>query len=206
LYLVDAYVRPAKADDLPAIIELEKKIGYKIVGVDDRFFRHSFNTDVKIFPVRVISAKSEDEAKSLLRNLSKNEVVIAQAKDVGALRTFSKDRRANIIEIPPRLSPYLDRNQADLFSVGKSMIGFNASNLIDEPRLFWWLSFLISYAERYALHILVYSGARRFDEVIHPKVVLNMLIQAGVKKGRALMIIGMSRLEEILKKKVSTQT
>jgi len=188
LLFVDPYINPISVEELRAMLDVEKKFGYRVVGIDEKFSDSSIDS-VRTFPVKTITAGSEDEARASLRRLGKGVLVISRPRDSGSLRVFSRDSRAQIVEIPHKLSHLLDRNQADLLRVGRSFIGFSLSSLIEDHKTMWWLSFLVRYAEKYDLPLILFSGASRSEELAHPRIVFSILIQAGASRDRALTII-----------------
>ncbi|MGC8910378.1 MAG: hypothetical protein ACP5O5_07370 [Fervidicoccaceae archaeon] len=197
MLLVDAYVRPKNEEEINKIFELEARFGYKAVGIDKQY-EGSSDERIVTFPVRVVSGRNEAEAKEVLRECKKGELVISKPNDPGSLRVFSRDTRAHIVEISPKLVHLMDRNQAELLKVGKSFIGFSLSSLIDDPKMFWWLSFLLNYSMKYNIDLVIFSGASRFEELVHPKTTLNLLIQAGSPKEIAFKIMDGNKLLKIL--------
>lgn len=197
MLLVDAYVRPKDEEELNKILELEERFGYRAIGVGAHFLKVSKNK-ILTFPVRVVSAESEEKAKVALKECKKGELVISRPRDPGSLRVFSRDKRSHIVEIPPKLIHLMDRNEAEILKVGKSFIGFSLSTIIYEPKNYWWLSFLLNYSIKYNVNFIIFSGATRFEELVHPKIALSILMDAGVSREIALKILDGSRLLKTL--------
>ncbi len=183
----DLLVKPRSFDEAVYMMKLLKKMGYCTVGVDVgigsekiRSLREKGETmGMRVLEVVTLNAKDEREAKKAVSELGRGRIVIGKPRSPSVLRFFSRDSRVHVVEPVPRLTKLFDRNQSALMKQGRSMLGLNLSILLRDPSLLPWFDRMISFALRYGVDLVLYSGASSWNMLWHPRIVRHLLSSMG---------------------------
>ncbi len=182
----DLYTEPSSREEAYKIILYSKKLGYSWIGVKKDSIPETWQVSqekINVVEVNRIEAESEKEAKSKLNKLNgQREIVIGKAKGPGALRVFSRDSRVRVLELTPRLTVLLDKNQATLMKMGETYLGINLSIIKKNPAMLSWFEAVIARALKHGIKIIVYSGARNWSYLWHPRTIVSLITSIGFPK------------------------
>jgi len=199
---VDIYVNPDSVEELVKMLKLYRRMGYSAIGVDRAFLkRHKKSiaslgeevlgaTKVRLLPTAYIKCKGEREAKALVRKaFDSGCLIIGSALDLSAFRFFSRDSRVRVVELKPKFTMNVDRNEALLLKTGSSALGINLSYLLRSPAMMSWLSTAISRVLKYSISLVLYSGAKRWNELWHPRQVYSLFESLGFHGRQGLLAL-----------------
>ncbi len=194
----DLLVEPREGIEALRIIKVARRMGYRVIGLREdklesdkaKILGEASKLGVKVLNVVEVESSSELEAKKIVRRVYSNDkVLIGIPQTPSALRFFSRDTRVRVVEIPPRLTKLLDRNQAKLMLQGESLVGIRLSRLLKKVKLVPWLDKILSFSIRYGVDVIMYSGARDWSMLWHPKTIISLLSMMGYPRGFAKTVL-----------------
>lgn len=198
----DIYIKPNSVEELESILEMEKKLGYRYVGIDANFMGKDYKIPRDLYTgytIKIVAA-TENEAKNALKNVKKdNPLVIGFAKDQGAMRVFSRDRRVDILEVEPRLLHFLDRNQSILMKQGKTALGINLKIIRENPRFVAVVDYYVKFSLKYLVPLVVFSESNSIYDTWPRPTVMHLFRYLAYSISEVAYILKMS--EEFLENK-----
>ena len=194
----DLLLKPEEDEEAIRIFKIARRMGYRIIGLtsdknlcrENRIVEEASRLGLKILRVVEIETGNEASARKLVRKTyDGNKILIGIPKSPSALRFFSRDTRVKVVEIPPKLTKLLDRNQAKLMLQGESLIGIRLSRIADKIKLIPWMDKILSFSVRYGVDTVLYSGAREWNMLWHPKTIISLISMLGYPKDFAKTVI-----------------
>jgi RNase P/RNase MRP subunit p30 len=183
-------VNPASIKEAKRIVRIAQKLGYRKLGVNAKVYHPSLRQTkgIEVYPVVRIDAVGLTEAKKSVRENS-GKLIFARARDASTLRFFSRDSRVWVVELTPRLTKLFDKDEAKLLRLGGSVVGINLSILKKNLVMLGWVQGIIGRTLKYGLKTIVYSGARRAEDLWPPLSILNLLESIGLTKNWSIAMM-----------------
>jgi len=190
---MDSYVCPASREELASLLKLQRRMGYKYVGLcvesglgNKDIAALARSLSIKVILARVLCAERPGEAKKLLREGEGAELIIGRPGSIEAYRFMSRDSRFKIIEVSPSMIKHIDRGEAGLLTIGGGYLGFDLKRLINSPSNVSVLKAFFSRVFKWSIPFKLYSSATNVFEVWHPKHVYFLAKSMGFQGRKAL--------------------
>ncbi len=184
----DIYISPKDRKSLTHILQLEKKLGYKNIGIDPDLLKsigpisEKIREKINILPTKIIEANEEGIARKKIKKIERRDLIlIGRTSTPAVFRFFSKDSRIRVIEAFPKIIRFLDKNEAELLKIGESVIGVNLSRLVEKPINLSWFSQVVKKSHYFGIPLVLYSGATTWNQLWHPKILYSIYENIGLE-------------------------